>query len=118
MSKVYEELGDLTLSNQYLFYTFLVAALLCVPLCIYKKDRPGRNEILYGMLVGLPNFFSAKFLLRALEFLPAVIVYPCFSVTTILLITLAGVLFFREKLGRRQQAAIVIILAAVALLNL
>ena len=118
MSKVYEELGDLTLSNQYLFYTFLVAALLCVPLCIYKKDRPGRNEILYGMLVGLPNFFSAKFLLRALEFLPAVIVYPCFSVTTILFITLAGVLFFREKLGRRQQVAIVIILAAVALLNL
>ena len=118
MSKVYEELGDLTLSNQYLFYTFLVAALLCVPLCICKKDRPGRNEILYGMLVGLPNFFSAKFLLRALEFLPAVIVYPCFSVITILLITLAGVLFFREKLGRRQQAAIVIILAAVALLNL
>ena len=118
MSKVYEELGDLSLSNQYLFYTFLVATLLCVPLCIYKKDFPGRNEVLFGMLVGLPNFFSAKFLLRALEFLPAVIVYPCFSVTTILLITLAGVAFFREKLGRRQRVAIAIILAAVALLNL
>ena len=118
MSKVYEELGDPALSNQYLFYTFLVATLLCVPLCIYKKDRPGRNEVLFGMLVGVPNFFAAKFLLGALESLPAVIVYPCFSVVTILLITLAGVLFFKETLGRRQKTAIGIILAAVVLLNL
>ena len=33
-------------------------------------------------------------------------------------VILGETLFFREKLGRRQQAAIVIILAAVALLNL
>lgn len=118
MSKVYEELGDAALSAQYLCYTFLVAFLLCVLLCILKKDRLGKNEILFGMLVGVPNFFASKFLLRALWDLPAVLVYPCFSVVTILLITLAGVLFFRERLGLRRKVAVGMILVAVALLNL
>ena len=118
MSKVFEELGDIALSNQFLFYTFLMATLLSAVLTIYKKDRLGKKEVFYGILVGIPNFFSAKFLLRALEFVPAVIVYPSYSVTTLLVVMLAGVAFFKERLGRRQWAAIGIILVAMVLLNL
>lgn len=117
MSKVFEELGDKALSDQFLFYTFLAALTLCIALMLVKQQRPCKAEILWGLLIGIPNFFSAKFLLRSLEDVAAVIAYPTYSVATMLVITLAGVLLFRERLGRHQWAALGIILVALGLLN-
>ena len=83
-----------------------------------KGERPGKYEIGFGLLVGIPNYFSAKFLLDTLEYIPAVITYPTCNVATILVVTLAGILFFREQLSRRQVLALGIILVALTLLNL
>lgn len=118
MSKVFEELGPGHLAEQFLLYTFLTAFLLCLGLVYLKKQRFTRWELLFGFAIGIPNFFSARFLLGALENLNAVIVYPTYSVATILLITLAGTAFFREKLKLRQWIALAIILLALVLLNL
>lgn len=118
MSKVFEEVGNSAFSQQFLLYTFAVALILCVGLMVYKKQHIGKNELLFGALIGIPNFFSAKFLLKSLETIDAVIAYPTFSVATILAITLVGVMAFKEKLGKRQWAALGIILAALVLLNL
>ena len=70
------------------------------------------------MLVGIPNFFSAKFLLGALKDIAAVIVYPVYSVATILVVTVTGVLVFRERLERKQWLALGMILVALVLLNI
>ena len=118
MSKVFEELGPGHLSEQFLLYTFLTAFVLCLGLVILKKQHFTRWELVFGFAIGIPNFFSARFLLGALESLAAVIVYPTYSVATILLITLAGTLFFREKLKKHQWAALGLILLALVLLNL
>lgn len=118
MAKVFETWGNPALADPFLFYVFLIALLLVTVLVIVKRERPGAKDLLFGTLIGIPNFFSAKFLLMALGKLPAVIVYPTFSVATILVVTLAGVLFFKERLARRQWIALAIILAALVLLNI
>jgi len=118
MAKVFEELGNPMLSNQFLLYTFVVALLLCIGVVVYKKEKLYKNDILYGMIIGIPNFFSAKFLLRALEHVPAVITYPTYSVATLLVVTITGVVFFKERLAKRQWVAVGAILAALVLLNL
>lgn len=119
MSKVFEELGNPALSGQFLLGTFCVAGILCALMTVFGKNGSiGKWEILFGLLIGIPNFFSAKFLLGALEDLAAVIVYPVYSVATILTVTLAGVVFFREKLEKRQWLSLGIILLALVLLNL
>jgi len=118
MSKIYEELGDPALSAQFLFYTFLVAFALCCVLVAVKKQSIGKHEVFYGLLIGIPNFFSARFLLGALKTLPAVIVYPTYSVATIAAVSFAGVFLFREKLSRRQWMAMGIIGLSLVLLNL
>ena len=118
MAKLYEEWGNPQLAPQFLLYTFGLALVLCLVLMIWKKERPGMPEVLYGFAVGIPNYFSAKFLLASLETVPAVIVYPTFSVATILVVTLAGVVLFGERLSKRQWTAIGIILVALVLLNL
>lgn len=118
MSKVFEQTGSPALAPQFLLYTFGLALILCIALMIAKKQRIGKPELLFGILIGVPNYFSAKFLLRSLEELNAVIVYPTFSVGTILAVTLAGVVFFKERLSKRQWIAVAAILAALIMLNI
>lgn len=117
MSKVFEVLGDPAGGDHFLLWTFLAALVLCVGLCIRNKEKVVKWAVLFGLLIGIPNFFSAKFLLGALNQIPAVIVYPVYSVATILTVTITGVLVFREKLENRQWTALGIILLALVLLN-
>lgn len=118
MAKLYQELGNPDLSAQFLLYTFGGALILSIGLMVWKKERPGRAELIYGILVAIPNYFSSKFLLAALTDLQAVIVYPCYNVGTIMVATLAGILIFRERLQKHQWLAMAAILVALVLLNL
>ena len=118
MSKVFQVLGNEALSDQFLLFTYGTAFQLCTSLVIFKKQWPGKRELLYGVLIGIPNFLSTKFMLGALTTVPAVVAYPTFSVTTMLMVTLAGTWFFREKLNKFQWAALGIILVARVLLNI
>ena len=118
MAKVFEEMGTVSQQPQYLFYTFLVALVLCTALMLHKKQRMGRWELLFGTLIAIPNFVSTRFMLKALADIPAVIAYPAFSVGTILVVTMAGVLFFKERLTKRQWIGIGVILVALVLLNI
>lgn len=118
MAKVFEEYGNDVFSDLFLFYTFAVALVLCIGLVIWKKEKPGKTEFIYGAIIGVPNFFSSKFLIAALKDVPAVIAYPTYSVATILIVTLAGVFVFKEKLNKRQWCALVAILVALVLLNI
>ena len=117
MAKVFTESGAAELEGQFLFYTFVVATGLCFALMTAKGQKIGVREAFFGTMIAVPNFFSTKFLLGALESLSAVIVYPVFSVGTILVVTLMGVLAFRERLKKQQWIGIAAILVALVLLN-
>ena len=117
MAKIYEAMGSADLTDPYLLYSFGAAFVLCVGVVISKKERPGFREFLFGTLIGVPNFLSSKFLLSALVTVPAVVAYPTFCVATLLVITLTGVLAFREKLKPHQWAALAAILVALVMLN-
>lgn len=118
MSKVFEELGNPVLSDYFLMITFGVAMGFCLSLVRIKGETVGRWELLFGLLIGIPNFFSAKFLLGALKDIAAVVVYPVYSVATILTVTVTGILVFREKLEKKQWLALGMILVALVLLNI
>ena len=119
MSKVYETLGPKAMSDQFLFYTFVFAFVLCLIPMIRKREKPGIKELLWGAALGLPNYFSARFILRTLEAgIPAVIVYPTFSVATMVVLLVAGVVLFKEKLSRREWIGIGMILTALVFLNI
>lgn len=117
MANIYDKTGVAALKNHYLFYTFLVALFLALMMALRKKTRVMPTDVLYGLLIGIPNYYSARFLLAALGEVPAVIVYPIYSVGTIIAITLVGLAVFHEKLSRRKAGALVLIVVALMLLN-
>lgn len=118
MSKVYEEYGSSGCKNLFLFFTFFCALVLCLALVKRRKERLGIKELLYGAALGIPNFLSSLFLLRSLAKVPAVIAFPTYSVAVILVVAVAGVLVFKERLSLRQWVGGGLICVALALLNL
>lgn len=118
MSKVYQEIGVKEAENQFLCYTFLMAFILCVFYMIWKKQKIGKWEIVAGVFVGIPNYYSARFLLKALGSVPAVVACPTYSVATIFVISLIGVLCFKERLSKKQTYAMALILIALVFLFL
>ena len=118
MANIYQKTGTEALKDHYLCYTFLAALLLAFGAALWKRDPARRADIGWGLLIGIPNYYSARFILLALEQVPAVVVYPVYSVGTIITITLVGLAVFHERLGRQKAAALGLILAALALLNI
>ena len=118
MSKFYEQYGAPALEDQYLTYTFGSALILCLILILIRRQKIGWREAAFGLLIGIPNYFSARFLLLSLGSVPAVIAFPSFCVATIVVVSAAGMLLFREKISRRQGLAMAIILVALVLLNI
>ena len=116
-SKIYEEMGSAALSDHYLLYTFAAACLLCILLAAAKKQKLTLPDAAFGLLIGVPNYYSARFLLASLSSVPAVIAYPTVNVGTIVAVSLCGMMLFKEKLSRRQWIAMGVILAALVLLN-
>lgn len=118
LAKIFREIGPGALSDHFLMYTFASALALSAGTALLRRERPGLREAAFGVMIGVPNFLASRFLLGALETIPAVVAYPTRGMATLLLVTLAGVCFFRERLKPRQWAAFGVVLAAVAMLNL
>lgn len=118
MSKIFEEIGHAAFSDHFLFYIFTTAFLLCVGVCLIRGQRFTAAELLWGVCIGLPNYYSTRFMLLALRQIPATIAYPSYSVASIVLVALTGMVCFKEKIGKRRLAALGVILIALAMLNI
>jgi len=116
-SKVFGEIGKESFSDNFLFWTFGAALIISVAVAMRKKEQFDLSTLIYGAMIGIPNFFGARFTLMALQEIPAVIVYPVRSVGSIMVITLFGVFFFKEKLRKNQWVAMAAIMVALVLLN-
>lgn len=118
MANIYQKTGAQALKDHYLSFTFLAALFLAFAAAVGKREPVAFSDICFGLLVGIPNYYSARFILLALGEVPAVIVYPVYSVGAIITITLVGLIVFREKLSKQKMGALVLILAALVTLNI
>lgn len=118
LSKFFEAYGNPALKGGYLLCVFGFALVLCALLCGFERQRPTLRDWGFGALLGVPNYFSTRFLLLALSDVPASVAYPAFSCGAILLTALIGRLAFGERQDRRQLAGLALVLAALTLLNI
>lgn len=118
MAKFYDTYGKAELSDLYLVLSFLISGLVCGVLVIQKKEKIGKSDVIYGCLIGIPNYFSARFLLDALADIPAFIAYPMYSIAAMVIIGVVGVFVFDERLTKRQWAVYAVVLVSVGLLNI
>ena len=114
LMKIFNETCPVDEKPFYLFFLFSVTTFFFAIVCIYQKIIPTRWEYVFGILVGVSNFFQSVTFLVALDSIDALIVFPVSAASSVLFTTLVGVVVLKEKL--RTKSIIGIILAVIALI--
>lgn len=118
MMNIYDKIGILASNDFYLLITFFSAFLITLGMIIMNQIQIKKIDLLFGAIIGIPNYLSSRFLLLALSQIPAVLVYPIYSVAAIVVTTVIGLCFFKEKLSMKKITSIGLILIALVLLNM
>ncbi|MCB0516633.1 MAG: DMT family transporter [Chitinophagales bacterium] len=108
--------------SKFLVFSFGFAGVLGLILLsgnlIRRKASVGMREIVAGIVLGIPNYFSIFFLLKALKHTNwgSSVIFPLNNILIILIATLGGYLFFGEKLTPQNRlGALLAVLAIVAI---
>jgi uncharacterized membrane protein len=97
---------------------FLVGAALVGWHVIQTGQWPGGSVLLWGVLLGVANYGSVEFFLRAIRQLSGPFVFPANNIAIVLGAALLGVLVWSERLSGLNWAGIGLAAAALVLLNL
>lgn len=118
MSKVFEAFCDHALEDIFLSLTFLAALIICALVCLLRRERMNRYDVIYGLVLGLSNYLSTKFLIRAIYVIPAYMAYISYGLGVVVFVNLVNLLFMHETLSRRDYIGMALAMTAIVLLNL
>ena len=98
---------------------FLMASIVGLIVCFvtgsFRKHKVSWRSLAAGLALGLINIGCTTCALRALRVLATGTFYPLYNIGIVILATLIGVLFFKEKLKWLQVAGLALAIAAIAL---
>jgi drug/metabolite transporter (DMT)-like permease len=97
---------------------FLLGSIILIGGIITGKTKLDLNSILWGLLLGLPNYFSMFFLVKTLQGSNATIIFPINNIGIVLASTLFSVLFFKEILTKNKWIGLSLALLAIALMSI
>jgi drug/metabolite transporter (DMT)-like permease len=83
-----------------------------------RGEWPVASDLAIGAVIGLANAAQLAFLLRALETVQAIIVFPVSSALALVLNALASLAWWGERLNPASALGLVLALAATVLLNI
>lgn len=104
--------------------TFAVAGALGTLIAIgriaLKKDRFAFKNIIAGILLGIPNYFSIYYLIRLLDsdMLPSSSMIPVNNIGIVLTTTLVAIFLFKEAAGKQRVAGIILAIISIILIAL
>ena len=105
----------------FLLFVFGVAFVVGLGMVVVQGLRTGRwprGAVLgWGVVVGLVNYGSADFFLRAVDALPAPFVFPANSVSVVLGAALVGRLVWDERVSRPNAVGLALAVVALVLLT-
>lgn len=92
--------------------TFLVCYLRVI-----KRQKIELKNIIAGIVLGIPNFFSIYFFVKALQGQQSTAIYPTNHIGIIFVSTIIALFFFKEKLTPLNYAGLLIAIIAIFLVN-
>jgi len=95
-----------------LFFVSFISGVLYI--AFTKKYQFVAKEIGYGALIGIINLYSTVFLLYALRYLEASIVFPAINISVVVGGTIVGIYAWKDKLDYKQWLGL--LLACIGLI--
>jgi drug/metabolite transporter (DMT)-like permease len=110
------------ISNTYLITGFLTAFLIGISVLGYlfltgKRTFHYRN-LLAGIVLGVPNYFSIYYLVKALQSkaLSSSTIIPINNITVLFVVSLFGIFVFNEKLSKLNYIGLILTIMAILLI--
>ncbi|MEX0844074.1 MAG: hypothetical protein WD022_02290 [Balneolaceae bacterium] len=116
--KVYERLFEQEISEDlFISGIFFVSFIIGMGILIKRKQiHFSFTEIGYGIATGIVNLYSSIFLLYALKLIPGSVVFPLVNVSLVVLGTLIGIWFWKDKPSVKQWSGLAIAIISIVLL--
>lgn len=117
-------LHDTDTSNAYLISGFGIAAIFGIVALLFQYIQGKRkfhwNYLLSGIILGVPNYFSIYFLIKALKnpTLNSSATIPINNIGVLFVVSLFGIFVFKEKLTKANYAGLLLTLTAIILIYL
>lgn len=100
------------------FYIFLSATLTCWIAVAIRNSGVTARDCAIGAVLGVPNYFSVYFLLKALGQLNASVVFPSVSAGAVVLVTIVAIVFWKEHPNTTAWFGIALAAIAVGMLGI
>ena len=108
--------------NELIYYiatTFLIAGCIGIAILtfqlVFEKTKIETKNIIGGIVLGIPNYFSLYFLLKALQH-PSMESSTVFTINNVLIVmvtSLLGIVLFKEYLSVRNKFGILLSIIAI-----
>ena len=102
--------------NKFIIIIFFIAFLSGLSNIIYSQKKITLKNIIAGIILGVPNYFSIYFFLKSLDVLETFIVFPVLNIGVVLLSSMLGYIFYKEYLSRLNWIGVTIACISIMLI--
>jgi multidrug transporter EmrE-like cation transporter len=96
---------------------FLIGAVMVGTRGLRNGEWPGGRTVGWGLLLGVVNYGSLEFLLRAVAVLPGPFVFPANNIAIMVLAAVLGVYLWGERLSLANRLGLGLAIVALILLK-
>ena len=102
--------------NKFIIIIFSVAFITGLVKMIFDKNEINLKSIFSGVLLGIPNYFSIYFVLKSLDELGGIVVFPVLNIGVVLLSTIISFIYYKEQMSLLNWAGISISCISIILI--
>jgi drug/metabolite transporter (DMT)-like permease len=95
---------------------FLVAFCVGFMMLIVKKQKFKIRNIIFGLSLGIPNYFSILFVLKSLNKMDSSLVFPILNIGVVVLSAIIGWGYYKEQLSKLNWLGIVLAISSICIL--
>ncbi len=96
---------------------FIIGSCYLFLLPAQKKSKFTRKTILWGIILGLPNYFSMFFLVKTLGQFQGSYIFPINNIGIVAASTLTAVFVFKEKLSKQNKLGLALAISSILLIS-
>ncbi len=98
---------------------FVSASFLGIILNFYKKELYQWKNVVAGIALGVPNYFSLYFLLKTLNTLTwqSSVIFPINNLGVVCVSAFAGFVMFKEKFNQRKLIGFILAIASIVIIG-
>lgn len=102
--------------NIYLGISYFIGFSVCLFIVILKKYQVRIQTLAYGLAGGILSYLGSYLYIVYIGVFPSTLIIPLFNCGSIIMVTIGSVIFFKEKIGKRQVFILAVGILAVAAL--